>query len=847
MRRTSLLSVVSLSAAVLFAACGEPSRTGLLPTTPGSAEPSANAPRRGAATAPAPGTCTTLSNLEALADAAYGAGSPDVNSVKGKINNLQHQIDINDVAATKSQAFNIVTFTLKKHSQSPLPGGDAAVVAFVNAVFCYAGLPISITDPANSFLIYPSDLPQTLVNNTGLAGIQLDSFPVSEPTLITIAPIPYTVIAPGSGPLSTKLDQYPGFYQFENFSETGAPLVKPVVVGICPAAEVPSSVRPTLRLGHDASYGFELTPPAAVPFLNCPAALARADQPSGFGRVLSLFAPRNAWASPFFDMGGVGGSVTELSPFAPVDETVYFSGGVGGSVTELIRGSIKSLLGSCTTAQAPVGTPLDADCRPMVVLKTLKGTRLANAPVSFSVESGGGTVAAQGAAGECLSSFGSSVVSNSSLTGRAAACWTMGVVPGPNTVRATPGVGGDIPSGVSFSPSSQLFTATANAPTGFVFLAQPAAGSTVTAGTLFNVTAAAVDQNGVIAQGWNGAVTLSLNHGTFAGAVASLTATAVNGVASFTGVAITAAGSDYRLQATADFFGAITTSAGASFSIGAAAANGLQIVAGNGQSAPAGSTLPINPTVAVTDAYGNAVSGANINWIAGGSSTGYVTPTSGATNAAGQAQTSWTVGAGANELRAALSRGAAPDTVVLFTATGTTAALVSLNSCAPGGSGDPFNDPTKPFAFWIPDPGNGKVIKQVQLYISSAGQANAPAAYQLRLSTQRGTFDQGVSVPVYTTSNVFLRGNNSEAKMVTFTLATPIVGANGSSAKPVMMKLEAITNPDGAKLSFNTGPCAPGKSCNPPPNCKATEVSSPTPFPTGTFYRKSVGINVLGN
>jgi pectin methylesterase-like acyl-CoA thioesterase len=205
------------------------------------------------------------------------------------------------------------------------------------------------------------------------------------------------------------------------------------------------------------------------------------------------------------------------------------------------------------------------------------------------------------------------------------------------------------------------------------------------------------------------------------------------------------------------------------------------------------------------------------------------------------------VGVGANELRATLSRGVAGDTAVLFTATGTTTALVSLNACAPGGSGDPFTDPASPYAFYIPDPGNGKTIKQIQLYISSAGKANAPSPYQLRLSIQRGTFDGIVSGPVHTTANVFLRGNNSEAKMVTFTLATPIVGANGPSAKAVMMRLEALTNPDGAKLSFNTGVCSPGKSCKPPAGCNATEVSNPLPYPSGTFYRKSVGISVLGN
>ena len=840
MRRTSLPGVALVCFVALIAACSDSPTAGRLPA---AGEHATAGPKRGSPVITA-GECITLDGLLALADSAFGAGSPDANSVRGKINNIAHQLAMGDTAAARDQAFSAVSFILKKHSQSPLPGGDAFVVQLVNGIFCYAGLAISITDPSSSFLIYPSDLPQTLINGDSLAGIKLDSFPVSEPTLVTIEPIPFTQTAPGTGPLSTKLDQYPGFFYFEQFSATSAPLTKPAVVAICATGTVPSAVGPRLRLGHDASFGFELTPPADPGFLTCP---PPAVSSSLTERVLSLISPRNAWAQEEFAFsGGVGGTVTELSPFAPVDEEVSFSGGVGGTVTELIRSGLRSYMSTCTTAQAPVGTPLDPDCRPMVVLKTHLGTRLVGAPVDFSVESGGGVVAVQDAAGSCVAPFGSSALSYTSLTGRAAACWTMGVVPGPNTVRATPGVGGDIPSGVSFSPSSIEYTATANAPTAFVFLAQPAAGSTITAGSTFSVTAAAVDQNGVIAQGWTGAVTLTLNHGTFAGGVGTLTAAASGGVASFTGVSITTAGTDYRVQASADFFGNAVTTAGNSFDVGAAAPFGLAIVAGDGQSALAGSTLAVNPTVGVTDVYGNAVAGAGIAWTAGGSSAGFVAPTASSTGANGEASTVWTVGAGANELRATLSR-VSGDTAVLFTATGTTPALVSLNACGPGGSGDPFTDSSSPFAFYIPDPGNGKTIRQVQLYVSSAGKANAPSPYQLRLSIQRKSFNPLVSAPVYTTANVFLRGNNSEAKMVTFTLASPIVGANGPSAAAVMMRLEAVTNPDGAKLSFNTGPCSPGKSCKPPPGCNATEVSSPLPYDAGTFYRKSVGINVLGN
>ncbi|MHB1070598.1 MAG: hypothetical protein ACYC1W_12145, partial [Gemmatimonadaceae bacterium] len=265
MRRTSLPGVALVCFVALLAACSDSPTAGRLPA---AGEHAVAGPKRGAPVITA-GECITLDGLLALADSAFGAGSPDANSVRGKINNIAHQLAMGDTAAARDQAFSTVSFILKKHRQNPLPGGDAFVARLVNGIFCYAGLAISITDPANSFLIYPADLPQTLISGDSLAGIQLDSFPVSEPTLITIDPIPFTQTAPGSGPLSTKLDQYPGFYYFERFSATNAPLTRPAVDAICATGTVPAVVRPRLRLGHGASFGFELTP-RADGFLTCP-------------------------------------------------------------------------------------------------------------------------------------------------------------------------------------------------------------------------------------------------------------------------------------------------------------------------------------------------------------------------------------------------------------------------------------------------------------------------------------------------------------------------------------------------------------------------------------------------
>ena len=85
----------------------------------------------------------------------------------------------------------------------------------------------------------------------------------------------------------------------------------------------------------------------------------------------------------------------------------------------------------------------------------------------------------------------------------------------------------------------------------------------------------------------------------------------------------------------------------------AGAATALARVSGNGQSARPSSALPLPIVVRVTDQFGNPVSGATVQWtvtVGGGS----VTPTSGVTNQAGQASTTWTMGAadGADSLEA---------------------------------------------------------------------------------------------------------------------------------------------------------------------------------------------------
>ena len=539
--------VASFALVLLAAACGE------VPT----AAPAGDQLQRIDATASiVPGTCTNLAQLNALAATIFTPGSsPSISSVRGKLKNLDRLVKRGDIAGAKAQATEIVAFVLKKHNQGGLAGTDAQVEAFTNQILCFAGFDLEVEQPDNTFLILPSDLPQVVINIGGTAGVSFPSNPVSEPTLVEVLAIP-GVFGPGDGPLDTKLDQYPGFVQVNKTSENNAALAKPAVVGVCATGAIPAVVRARLRLGHGAANGFEVTPAASAGFLSCPPPeVANAGATPLWKRLANAMLPRQLHAFQAEFGGGVGGTVTEFSPFAPVDPQLEFGGGVGGTVTEFIRVPVPgaptmkgvplnrpSIVADPCSA-ATVGATVTADCEPFIVVRTRLGTLLANVPVTWSVIVGNGTVA--GRAGDC-GAFGVSAVSLTSATGRAGACWRLGTTAGVNTIRAVPGVGGDVPAGVTFSPASRDFST----------------------------------------MGLAGAPTI------------------------------------------------------------------VQVVSGDGQYAPAGSSVAVPPTVRVTDEFGNPITGVTVTWVVrnGG---GSVTPGTNVTDVDGVSRASWTLGdVGSNLLKA---------------------------------------------------------------------------------------------------------------------------------------------------------------------------------------------------
>lgn len=453
MRRFSLLTVVAVS---LFAgACRD------------AITPPSSAGRVSNVTASATCAAPSLSQLLQLASDAFGAGSPNFNSVRGKIENLNHQLNVvGNRPAAVERAHDIVDFTLTKNSESPLPGGSDAVAAFANSVYCFTDIALTVSDPANTTLIFPLDEPQIVYNATQTVGISFPGDPVFDPSLIVIQENASSQL----GAL-TKLDRYPGYIRITQFNESGTKLKAPVTVAVC-AFDVPEEVFDDLRLGHGLRDEILVITPRPTtgdptePTLQCeaPAPELRLSQRL-FNRAAAFLSPSllHANSTEILEVrrGGVSGTVSEFSPFEPVDTKLRAGGGVSGTVSEFLRapmamlqadGGMQSML-SPTCASLPVGAELPSECLPTVTVKTRTlGTVLENVPVDWTIpDASGGTIAA--ADGNAMNltcdTFGRSVNDVTSAAGTSAVCWRVGGI-GTYSVTARPRVGGDAPDGVTF-------------------------------------------------------------------------------------------------------------------------------------------------------------------------------------------------------------------------------------------------------------------------------------------------------------------------------------------------------------------------------------------------------------
>jgi hypothetical protein len=453
--RRSISPLLLVLAAFVFVACDRGSDVG--PTSP--LHPTERT------LALTPGQCTSVSSLNALIQTVFGPGSPNASSATGKLDNIVKLVAKGNIVTAQANARELVAFISKKVEQGGLPGTPAQIQDLLNGILCYSGI------ETNSFVVYPSDQQKIFISPDGQAGISLQPNTVDVPTIITI-----TILPSNTSPLITKLDQYPAFVAF---TKTSA-LTKPAIIAVCPSSTVPLSVVGRLRLGHQALAGFEITPPADGSFLNCNGATASA--PTGvrgwLASLASLVSPKPLYAAAMFD-GGVAGTTTEFSDFGPVDPELSFRGGVSGTMTEFktgpsrgprsgvptldepAAGSMTVVNGHCTAIDGTVNGAVEPECRPGVNLQTAKGTILTNVPVTWAVTAGGGTIAPEATGTRACGAFASTASTLTNAIGNAGICWILGPTPGANTAVATPTAGGDAPAGVTFSPASVTFDATA--------------------------------------------------------------------------------------------------------------------------------------------------------------------------------------------------------------------------------------------------------------------------------------------------------------------------------------------------------------------------------------------------
>lgn len=405
--------------------------------------------------------CVPYTQTRALAVALFGDNGNG--SVPKKLDGIQSKLEDGKLSDARTLGMNLIRFITNEARAKHITGTQAQVTQLVNQILCMISLPPSVAAAVDAFVVIPTDPQDTIVNEQGTAGVVLPPGTVSEPTIITIEPIPFTSTGPGTGPLNTKLDQYPGYYYLSQISATNAPLLTPVTVAVCPAASVPVSTRARLRLGHDAATGFELTPPANADFLVCPveapAIRTSSTGAEGRSRLIKTASITLAGAT-----GGVGGTTGTFSPFGTVDYNLSATGGVGGTTGTFIQlggMSVAAMFGghpltvTATCTEAPLGSAVTQACRPTVTIQTLLGTKLENVPVTFAVTQGGGTTA--GDSGGTCGLFGSSAVVTTSNFGVAIACWNLGSAAGMNTIVATPATGGDVPATAIFTPATLTF------------------------------------------------------------------------------------------------------------------------------------------------------------------------------------------------------------------------------------------------------------------------------------------------------------------------------------------------------------------------------------------------------
>jgi probable HAF family extracellular repeat protein len=269
--------------------------------------------------------------------------------------------------------------------------------------------------------------PATIVTPTKHAGVQLEAGSVAENTIVVITQNPTPYPANCSGPLQTRLCQYPQFYTFDEFPHKR--LLKPGKFNVChvntgenryPLADHnrfrlahakpadPADYTPGSTIRDQNGESVELLPLIAQTFSTCVGNFyAKNTVPGG---ILSRFArgiekivtPRTAYA---IDLG-LGGLSVDFSPFNDVDPLGLPDLAVQSlsvSPTSVLAGAHVSLsyavknIGTATSASVPASIfltppaavegppPVDQQIGSITILSLPPGATDARANVDLTI------------------------------------------------------------------------------------------------------------------------------------------------------------------------------------------------------------------------------------------------------------------------------------------------------------------------------------------------------------------------------------------------------------------------------------------------------------------------------
>jgi hypothetical protein len=432
--------VAVLAGAVLISSCSNDSRNSTEPLAPPVSE------------SIVPTGCPTVTQTAQMIVSLYPKGADRVTAAASYAAILLY-INTNHQADARTLMFRLLDFTLQRYNAGKLIGGYAPTTAalllqFETGLYCTVGLPTtglvlpgSPTDQGTvNQVVLPSTTTQNIVTQDGKAGVQFTAGSLGGPVLVTISRLSGT-------PLNTKLDQYGPFSDVKVSPETS--ILNPLSVGICleDGADILS-----VFLAHNIS----LTSIEVLPRGNTIDGLCRpSTQPAplrtafNLGKHGDFASAAKLVGSSIADMvlptdanatgGGITGTTKKFSPFGGVDTKVYMTAN------------------SPTTQTAPAGSAVPHP--PSTIVKTAKGTLVAQVNVAFSVTSGGGTVTPTSAV--ATDATGVATLTSWVINAGSNTVQAVGTYADPSVTFAAAPAGSDFPQAVTVDPTAGVtFTAT---------------------------------------------------------------------------------------------------------------------------------------------------------------------------------------------------------------------------------------------------------------------------------------------------------------------------------------------------------------------------------------------------